>query len=251
MKTIILEIDDNNNSNVFHKSQVIESKSVVISDGEEAFGEMLFEQMSTGSNLIVDLGGGNDSKKGLEIIKKADRGDWTYIVPVGNSLSSAKNAKDTFELIGRPENTVFALNQVYDMSTIRKDWMFWFGNKALGISSLFEELNNPKTIMIPLNPFFEIAATAGYTVGEFAQICEPFLEMPDIREVMFEKSGRDKNKYLKLWGQYCQSVEAKNTLDKFMPQIADTLGQPSNIAVCSTKGGVGKSTLSHHVLSLL
>lgn len=251
MKTIILEIDDNNNSNVFHKSQAIEAVSVDISNGEETFGEMLFEQMATGSNLIVDLGGGNDSKKGLEIIRKADRGDWLYIIPVGNSLSSGKNAKDTFELIGRPENTIFALNQVYDMSKVQKDWMFWFGNKSLGIKSLAKELGDPKTIMIPLSPFFEIAATAGYTVGEFAEICEPFLEMQDIRDVMFEKSGKDKDKYLKIWGQYCQSVEARNMLGKFIPQICDLLGQPKNVVLCSTKGGVGKSTLSFHVLPLL
>jgi len=247
----ILEIDDNNNSNVFHKSQAIEAVSVDTKNGEEAFGEMLFEQMATGANLIVDLGGGNDSKKGLEIIKKADRGDWIYIIPVGNSLSSGKNAKDTYELIGRPENTIFALNQIYDLSSVEKDWMFWFGNKSLNIKSLSKELKDPKTILIPQSPFFEIAATAGFTVGEFASICEPLLELQDIRQVLYDRSNNDKDKYMQTWGQYCQSVEARNIINKFLPKIKETLGEPRNIVVCSTKGGVGKSTTSFHVLPLL
>ena len=63
MKNVkILEIDNNNDSNVFHNSEVVDSTSVKVEGAEEAFSDMMFELMADEIKLCCDLGGGDDSK---------------------------------------------------------------------------------------------------------------------------------------------------------------------------------------------
>lgn len=245
----ILEIDDNNNSNVFGNSEVIDCMSVKVDGSEDAFTDVLFEQMANGVKLVLDLGGGNDSRAGLKLIKDSGVA-FTYIIPVGNSLSQLQNAVETYNLINEPENTVFALNQVNDMDKIKKDWIFWFGSEEFGIDSVSEKLNNPKIIFIPRSPLFELSALHGITISELATIGNG-IPREKYLNILFKQSGGDKEIFKSLNSKYKQSVLAKEYLELVMESLKEAVGTTKNIAVVSTKGGVGKSTIAWHLAPLI
>ena len=56
------------------------------------------------------------------------------------------------------------------------------------------------------------------------------------------------NKFKDLMGKYKQSILAENFVNSNIPQISKFVKKYKNIAVCSTKGGVGKTTISSHIL---
>ncbi len=245
--TKIIEIDDNNNSNVFKNSNLINAVSVSLKEGEEAFADAVFEQMENNTKIILDFGGGNDSKKGLKIIENFDV-DFTYVIPVGNSLAQSQNAIDTYNLIKNKNKVIFALNQISDPSNIKNEWCFWFGSKELGLESIEAKLNNPKIIYIPRSPLFEISALAGLTICELADFARK-IENPT--QLFFKQSKGDKTIFKRLMAKHSQAKAAVRYVDSILPILNDSLGQQSNIAVISTKGGVGKSTIAWHLLSAL
>lgn len=245
----ILEIDDNNNSNIFANSDVVNGLSVKVDGSEDAFTDMLFEQMANDIKLVLDLGGGNDSKAGLKLIKDSAI-PFTYIIPVGNSLSQLQNAVDTYNLIDEPDNTIFALNQVTNIDKVKKEWIFWFGSEEFGIESVSEKLNKPKTIFIPRTPLFEISALNGITIAELAKLSDGIPKEKAIN-IFFKESKGDKDIFKSLNNRYKQSLLAKEYLDLVTKQLKDSVGNPNNIAVVSTKGGVGKSTIAWHLAPII
>ncbi len=245
MTTKIIEIDDNNNSNVFHNSKLVNNAvSVNLRKGEEAFTDAIFEQMDSGAKIILDFGGGNDGKKGLKIIENFDV-NFTYVIPVGNSLAQAQNAVDTYNLIKNKDRVIFALNQINDIKNLKNEWVFWFGSKELGLSSIAEKLGNPSTIFIPRSPLFEIAALIGLTISELADFARD-IENPT--KLFFEQSKGDKEIFKKLMSKHSQAKAAIRYTDSILPILKDSLQNVKNVAVISTKGGVGKSTIAWHLL---
>lgn len=248
MTVKILEIDDNNSSNVFTNSSSVDSMSVTVRDGEKAFTEMLFEQMANGTKLLLDLGGGNDSKAGLGYIRDSGL-EFTYVIPVGNSLAQLQNALDTYNMIGDPKNTIFAINQVHDIKNIKEEFLFWFGSEEYGIEPFCEKVSKSKTIFIPFSPLFEIAAMNGLTVADLAEFSKGIPKDKSI-SILYKESGGDKATFTKLSQQYKQSIRAAEYLDAFVTPIKEVFKNTKNIAVVSTKGGVGKSTISWHLLNV-
>ena len=249
MKKIkLIEIDDNNSSTaIFDKTELFEAVSVTTKEGEDAFTDASFEQMANDKHInIFDFGGGNDSRKGLEMLSNFGGDDFLYIIPVMNSMAGSKNAIDTFRLINKPKQTLFILNNVQNKEDIEKEFIFWFGSNDLGILSIYEALDKPKFEIVEYSPILEISAMSGLTVSELAKFGKLF--GTDAKSEIFKLADGDKNKFKDLMGKYKQSILAENFVNSNMPQISKIVKKYKNIAVCSTKGGVGKTTISSHIL---
>ncbi|MDD2448445.1 MAG: hypothetical protein PHS42_03655 [Sulfurimonas sp.] len=247
-KVRILEIDNNNNSNVFYNSQVVDSVSVKVEGAEEAFSDMMFEMMADDIRLVCDLGGGDDSKAGLKIISSSGI-PFIYLIPIGNSLAQLQNAYDTYNMIGDPENTIFVLNQATSIEKAKEEFVFWYGSDKYGTEAFCDKIKNPKTIVVPRTPLFELAAMDGVTISELAQFGDG-IEKADAMSLFFEKSGGDKEVFKNLKRKYDQSKLAREYLDGVLSQFKKLIKDTNCIAVASSKGGVGKSTISYHLAGL-
>lgn len=215
----IIEIDDNNNTtDVFTNSNLFKSqRSVRLHESEKALDEAIFSMMSNSNDLIIDAGGGNDTRAVIDIVKKSGL-DTTYIVPVTNSLSQAKNAIQMAELL-YGENIVYALNNVYDPHKIDKEFLFWYGSEDLGLSSLKDEVKAVKTIIVPHTPLFEIASTIHrQTIADMAQIAIQ-INPAEARQEIFKKANGNREAYVKMFGYYRQGLGAKEYIEKYVNSI--------------------------------
>jgi hypothetical protein len=240
----IIEIDGNNNSNVFKNSTTINAVSVTLKNGEEAFADAIYDQMQNNTKIIIDFGGGDDSRRGINIIQNFDV-SFTYIIPLNNSLAQIKNALDTYNLIRDKSKVIFALNQINNFKDIKKEWCFWFGNKELGLESAYDKLLNPTTIYIPKTPLFEISALSGYTITELANFARG---IENATKLFFNQAKGDKEIFLKLASKHSRAQAAIKYVDSILIMLKEVLQDANNVAVISTKGGVGKSTIAWHLL---
>lgn len=257
MKNVrIIEIDDNNNTSKSYKNNTsFEMLSVDTSQADEAFQDAILKgfELEKSLNLIIDAGGGNDSKLVLNTISENELSDeMLFIIPVMNSMSSASNAIETFQLINKPENTILVLNN-YMTQDVKKEFLFFFGSKDYGIDSLYEALAEPNIVAIPNTPLFEIAALNGMTISQMAQISKD-ISAQDVpyRELFYKESGGDEAEFKRLDNQYKQSKKARLYIEQNLPALAEAVESSGKNKICvvSTKGGAGKSTLSFNLLPL-
>lgn len=247
-KVRIIEIDDNNNSNIF-KNANFEAVSVTTSKGDEVLQDALFEQIASDCSIILDSGGGNDSRKVLKLLADSGESDnFTYLIPMNNSRAQIQNAKDTYELINKPDRCIFILNQVHKLDQVEKEFLFFFGDKNLGIAPAFKQKVN--YVVIGYSPAFELAALHGQTISQLATIAEK-LEGQEVKTLFFEQSGGDKQKYMNLFSKYRQSQLAYEYLKTALPPLAEVLKNSQNVCLANTKGGVGKSTISWQLVSYI
>lgn len=246
-KVKLIEIDDNNNSNIFEDVS-FEMVSVTTREGDEVLEDALFEQMADDVKICLDAGGGNDCRTVLKTLKNKNEIDnFYYVIPIGNSRAQIQNAKDTYDLIDCPDNCVFILNQVHDLEDIKKEFLFFFGNEKLNIESAFD-LEKVKYLTIPYSPVFELAAMHGKTVSQLAEMARK-LDGIDIKSLFYEESNGDKTEFKRLYSQHKQSKMAEDYLDDLLPKLEKEFENVKNICIAQTKGGVGKSTLSAHLFT--
>lgn len=223
----ILEIDNNNISNIFNKSTVIaKSESITLEECASKLEEVCFDLLDRSNNdvLVIDAGGGDDTLRVLKQIKELaidEIADVTYIVPIMNSLSQLKNAEDMNNYL-EGKNVIFALNNIADFRKIEEDWIFWFGNKSLGIESYFKKLNSPKCIYVPGSPIFEISALYNVTVTDFASPAQN-VSISEFQQEIFKEFGDDKEQFLKALQQFRKNMLAKNFLDTFLQTVKGVL----------------------------
>lgn len=249
MKNVkIIEIDDNNNSNIF-ENVGFEAVSVTTKQGDEALQDALFEQMTDDTSIILDSGGGNDARKVIKMLEDMGESDnFHYLIPVGNSRAQAQNAKDTYDLIGKPDKCIFILNQVHDLEDVQTEFLFFFGNDELGIKPIFTK--KVEWLALGYSPAFELAAGVGKTIANLAAIAEN-LKNENIRKLFYEQSGGDKAEFKRMYSQYKQSLIANEYLSINLPELLKKLKGAQNICLASTKGGVGKSTIGWHLMPLI
>ncbi|WP_331775023.1 nucleotide-binding protein [Sulfurospirillum sp. 1612] len=222
----ILEIDDNNRSDIFKNSGYIKRfESIKVNECENKLEELTFTLLEdTEDVLIIDAGGGNDTKSVLKAIQDLDLKEIakvTYIVPIMNSFVQAKNAVDMAKIL-KDENIIFALNAVEDISKIKQDWLFWFGDESLGLESYFEKLGKPQTVIIPRSSFFELASLSRMTISDFAQQARA-VDLATFQKVAFNEHKNNKELYLKELREFRASKRSKDFLDSFIDTIKEEL----------------------------
>ena len=222
----ILEIDDNNQSNIFVDSMSIKNfESIKVDECKDKLEELTFRLLDdTEETLVIDCGGGNDTKQILEQIKELNLDEFakvTYLVPIMNSFMQAKNAEDMSRLL-RDKDTLFIFNGVVNTDTVKDDWIFWFGSEKFGIESYHEKLNKPRTLSIPASPYFEIAALSRKTISDFAKPARD-MTLVDFTKDLFKKHSNNKEQYLKELRAFRRYKAAKDFLDEIIDDIKEEL----------------------------
>ena len=204
----IVEIDNNNNSMSFQNSEILKDKCMTVRTDEKAkaIGSIFFALAKNPElDYIVDIGGGDDFKQIIDSLKELDLPK-TYLIPATSDKKYLKNAGDSFEMINDSENTFFVLNRSY-YDNLEEEYMYFFGNKKLGVKPQSEHFKDSKYFSIPFSNFYQMAEDDEQILLDLALISIEKNEAAITKDFM-ELSGGDEAKFIKLWETYEKSKEA-------------------------------------------
>jgi len=204
----VLEIDNNNKTVevLFNSDIARKSKTITIKESEEALGEILFEMLSgKDETVIIDAGGGDDTKAVIEKIKELEFDQIDFIIPLMGGMAQKKNAEDTYDLVKDRGRVFFFLNKFN-----QQEFAFWYGDSELGIvPSVFAAFK--EVVKVPYSPLFEISTLKGETIADLAKHYDG-LSAKEAREQIFEATGGDKELFLKQLNIYKQAKKAREIL---------------------------------------
>lgn len=212
----IFEIDNNNSTNIFSNSKVIanNTKNVKTSD-KDITAEIIFETLSSETEIVIDAGGGDDAIKVIDIVKSVGNANIKWIIPLNRNLAQLKNAMDTYEKIKDKENTLFVLNGYSELAKIQEDFIFWYGDKNLNIDSMKKTLKVADELKIPYSSYFEIAEQQSCTLHDLSLIAKQ-INKETAKKMFFEKFKDDKQAFLKAWADYRLSENAGIVVDEIL-----------------------------------
>lgn len=98
-KVEIIELDNNNKSDVL-ESEIEVIKSFRLNESDDVLLEKFMEVVAENKDVVIDAGGGDDTKKVLSAFEKlALQDEVKFFIPVLRDLSNEKNVIDTYALI--------------------------------------------------------------------------------------------------------------------------------------------------------
>ena len=210
----IFEIDNNNITNVFHRSTVIkENTQTVKTTDKNIAAEIIFETMTSNDELIIDAGGGDDALRVIDIIKSIGQAKINWFIPLNRNLAQLKNALNTYEQIQDPQNTYFILNGYTSLEQVKEEFLFYFGNTNMNIEGVRQSLNIEQEFMIPFSNYFEIAEMQNLTIADLAKISQE-LTKEEAKSLFFEKFQDDKPAFFRAWCDYKNSEDAAQVLEQ-------------------------------------
>ena len=114
-KAEIIELDNNNKSNVLNEAQTQETKTLRLHETENILLEKFMEVIAENKDVVIDVGGGDDTKAVLKALKELRlENEITFIVPALRDLSNQKNTIDTYAMVREwnlEARIVFILNR--------------------------------------------------------------------------------------------------------------------------------------------
>jgi hypothetical protein len=212
----IFEIDDNNDSNFFTNSSIIrpETCQTVRTNDKNIVAQIVVETIAGDTKILVDAGGGNDSRKTISLIKSVgDDVRKLWLIPFDRNIDNFKSALSTAELINDPLNTVFVLNG-YSNDKSEFDW--------------FYSKNIDNYIEIPYSDLFHFSQEQKYTVHDLALISKtvPKSEIKNLLRDKFTKDGvLDSPKFIEAFNEYLKSENAAELLNEVFVNFAQKKSQ--------------------------
>lgn len=212
----IFEIDDNNSSYYFVNSNLItpDKCQTVRTNDKNIVAQIVVDTIAGDQKIIIDGGGGNDSRKAIELIKSVgDDVRKLWLIPFDRNTDNFKSAVETAELIADPQNTVFILNG-YSGDKSEFDWFY---------SKKIENY-----IEVPYSDLFHFAQEQKLTLHDLAQISQsiPKSEIKQILKDKFTKDGiLDQNKFIAKFNEYLKSEKAAELLNEVFFNFAQKKSQ--------------------------
>ena len=151
------EVDDNNNSFYYINSNIVTENNfrTVRTDDEEIAADIALDSIMNGDKIIVDGGGGNDTRKAIKLIKAVGEDvSKVWLIPIDSNRDDFKLALETVDLIGDADNTYFVLNNFATEKQFR-----WFDR---------EKYKN--FVEVPYSELFAYAREEKQTLYDLAQI---------------------------------------------------------------------------------
>jgi len=221
----IYELDDHNNTAAsFINSDILKDKTQnsTIDKAEDLLDDIFFEaQTKPDLNIIIDVGGGSDTQKLLEYIKQQPlQNSIKYLIPI-TAADSAENMIETYNMIPKSENIHFILNS-YMTNDLKSEFLFFFGDKKLGINSLESELNKKlKYFKIPFSNFFIISKTKyKMTITDLASKSKD-LSTEEASKSILEAAAGDSEKYKMMYNQYRVSLKTADLCKTIKDNLSD------------------------------
>jgi len=177
---LILEADNNNQTIL--KNSNIEVRNLFAKDDENLLSEIIF---NINRNIIIDAGGGDDSRKVVEILAKNEVDIDYFFIPITSDFETVKNLIDTVNLIKsnfKEPEIILVLNKVTNINKIEEEFLFLFGKTDLGIKNLLKtDLKDTfkNVIVIPQNSLISyIKNIYGQTLKDFLESLKELEQIP-------------------------------------------------------------------------
>lgn len=207
----IFEIDDNNSSYYFVNSDLITADKcqTVKTTDKNIVAQIVVDTIAGNQKIIVDGGGGNDSRKAIELIKAVGEDvRKLWLIPFDRNLDNFKSAVETAELIN-DAHTLFVLNGYANKSEFD-----WFYSKKI-----------ENYIEVPYSDLFHFSQEQKLTVYDLAQISKS-ISKSEIKQILNKKYTVDGvldteqfitkfNEYLKGENAAKLLIEIFNNFDNF------------------------------------
>lgn len=217
---LIYEIDNNNDTlATYENSKVLKDKvkNLKVNDAEDELDLIFYDALANEKDIILDLGGGDDSKKVLEFIKMQPKDNIVYIVPT-LAASDIKNLKDTYEMIDDKSKALIVLNGYYDRDDLKKEFLFYFGSEAAGVES-FKNQYKTNEVSIPFDHLFNIAKTFKLTLLDLANFADMFSSNEDARDQLLEAADGDDVAYAQTYKKYRNALKAKKLINTIKKEL--------------------------------
>lgn len=214
----LVELDSSNNSMIFHNSELLNDETAIsldLNQKHQAIGSMMFNlAKNKDMDFVIDLGGGTDSKIMIDSLKELESINKTWIIPTSSDKKYLQNASDTFEMINDAPNTYFILNKYHENTEEDgEDFMYFFGDKKLGVEPVSKHFKTSKYFKIPASPYFQLAEDDGQTLLDMALLSIQNTEA-EASEKFIELAGEDEFAYISLWLKYTRSLTAAKLFNK-------------------------------------
>lgn len=212
----IFEIDDNNSSYYFVNSNLITADKcqTVKTNDKNIVAQIVVDTIAGDQKIIIDGGGGNDSRKAIELIKSVGEDvRKLWLIPFDRNVDNFKSAVETAELINDPQNTVFILNGY----TADKSEFDWFYSKKI-----------ENYIEVPYSDLFHFSQEQKLTLHDLGQISKsiPKNEIKLILRDKFTIDGiLDQNKFISKFNEYLKSEKAAELLNEIFDNFAQKKSQ--------------------------
>jgi len=153
---------DNNNKTMLPNSKSIQYKNLTTKETEDVATDVTMSKLlEDDSELkIIDCGGGDDTKKILNIFGKYDISGVTYIVPINDDIEQIENLKETIKMINENDKEAkiyLVLNRCnkLDIVSIKEQFIGLYGSEKYNIDPLIDiEANG--IIFIPTTQIFSV-----------------------------------------------------------------------------------------------
>lgn len=212
----IFEIDDNNDSNFFTNSSIIkpETCQTVRTNDKNIVAQIVVETIAGDTKIIVDGGGGNDSRKTISLIKSVgDDVRKLWLIPFDRNIDNFKSAIETSELINDPTNTVFVLNG-YSKDKSEFDW--------------FYSKNIENYVEVPYSDLFHFSQEQKLTIYDLSLISKTLTKSAakELLRNKFTIDGiLDSPKFIGAFNEYLKSENAAKLLNEVFVNFAQKKSQ--------------------------
>jgi hypothetical protein len=170
IKINIFELDNNNKSDLENSS--LNFKTLKLDKSDEAINKVYFDLVQNNNEInIIDCGGGDDTIKVLDYIKKVDMTDIVYIIPVNDDIEQFNNVVETIKLIKYTDKKVdifVFFNRCNDLSknVIEKQFVGFFGSETYNIENKINQITKDIKgfVFVPSSPLFGILKSYGISL---------------------------------------------------------------------------------------
>lgn len=209
----IIEIDNNNNSLLsISESKRVSGISLKASgsDLDKAADEAVLTTLGEGLSIVLDFGGGDDSKRAMEAVSK-EVSNLEVWIPLTSDFETVKNAIETAKTVPEGIKKILIFSNFTDL---KEEYWFVFGNEELGIEknmSVFEYFD--ETIEVPKSRLFGLAKLYRTTLLDLEDISKSYnykevlLTWVHLPKGEFEKH-KARHRLSEAAGKFLQAVRA-------------------------------------------
>lgn len=163
-----IEIDNSNDTTkALERSETFKNKmiSIMTDKADEELYAATFEALKEDKVIIVDIGGGTDTREIIDLINEQFthmNSEINFILPFENSYKQMPNLLNTYNLIDNPENTYFVKNKVIPFKDKKDEYIFFEGSKIKGVENYRKKIN-------PINKVFEVNLSDLHGIAEISK----------------------------------------------------------------------------------